>query len=86
MLFKDQTRWELERSLGLSLHGLLALMKKLLEDMSDKGLGGTILYFLIFYSEVSFINISIISCKCYNFQDKRGNNILFTRIFAYLDM
>ena len=38
-------------------------MKKPLEDMSDKGLGGTILYFLIFYSEVSFINISIISCK-----------------------
>lgn len=35
---KGQTRWGLERSLDLGLHGLLALMKKPLEGMSDKSL------------------------------------------------
>lgn len=60
MLVKDQIRWGLEWSLDLGLHGLLALMKKPLEGMSDKSKEGTTLHFLIFYSEVSFINISIV--------------------------
>lgn len=60
MLFKDQIRWGLERSLDLCFLGLSALMEKPLVCMSDKKLGGPIFYFLIFYSEVSFINILIV--------------------------
>ena len=46
--------------MDLGFLGVSASIKKALECMSDKKLGGTILYILIFYSEVSLINILIV--------------------------